>query len=315
VVLQLLLKLGAFDEADAMMKEGRKRYPGFEHFSKGYVQVAQQRGDPEEALRRCAVVRKKFPRLADGYTVAAECLTGLGRHDEAEAMIERAVRRVPSGLDLLVAYARQAERRLDWEEALRRWETVRAQFDHIYSHNGIAHCLRRIGRLDDAEKAAAETCKRFPEKPWAYATLADIAAARGDLDEAVRRWDTARRRCPSFAHAYKAGAAAERRAGRADKADSMLSLGVTMIRWDLDLHLQYAQSAHRRGDWAAAVERWALVRERFPDCDEARERAAEALAAAEQQGASLTERGAPVDVSEAPSTVPACTTCASAKDS
>ncbi len=314
-VMRLLLQLGEFDELETMMAEGRKRYPYFEHFSIGYVRVAQQRGDLEEAIRRCAVIRKKLPRLADGYTTAAECLTKLGRHDEAEAIINRAVRKCPPGIDVLVAYARDAERRKDWQEALRRWEDVRTRFDHIYSHNGIAHCLQMLGRLDEAERVATETCERFPRNPWAYAALAMIAVKRGDLEGACRRWDTARRRVPYFAHAYKAGADAERRAGREDKADEILASGVTMIRSDLDLHLQYARNAHRKGNWAAAVERWALVRERFPNYDEARVQAAEALAAARQQGASPAAEATSGTMGDTQTLAASCVTVASAKGS
>lgn len=282
--LRLLLKLGAFDELDDLMQEGLRLDPQLEHFAQGYVQVAQKRGDLREAVRRCEIARKKFPHLADGYSVAAECLIELERPEEAEALMERAVHKIPSALHVLTTYARLAERRKDWEEALRRWEPVRSQFDHIYGHNGVAECLRRLGRLDEAEKVAIEACDRFPTEPWAFAILAAIAADRGDLDEACRRWDNARRRRPHFHYAYKAGAEAERRAGREDKADEILATGVAMVRGDLDLHLQYAQNAHRRRDWRVAAERWALVRKRFPDCAEARKGEAEALAVCDPTG-------------------------------
>jgi tetratricopeptide (TPR) repeat protein len=281
--LRLLLKLEAFDEADAMIKEARKRYPGLQFLGKAYVQVARERGDSDETLRRCAVVQREFPRLADGYLIAAECLVNMGQSDEAEAVIERAVRKVPAELDLLVGYARHAEQRQKWPEALRRWELVRDRFDHIYSHNGIANCLRKMGRLDEAEKAAADTCERFPDQPWAFATLAVIAQDRGDLAEASRRWAFARRRVPYFAYAYKAGAEIARRAGHHQEADGILASGVTMIRGDLELHLEYARSARGQADQGTAAERWALVQERFPANAEAREQVAVARAALERQ--------------------------------
>jgi tetratricopeptide (TPR) repeat protein len=285
--LRLLLDLGLFDEADALMREGRRRYPHYTHCASGYVQVAYHRGDRQDTLRRCQIIRAKFPRLAEGYTFAAVCLAELDRHDEAEAMIERAVRKLPQDFDVLVGYARHAARREDWKEALRRWNLVKNRFDHVFGPGGAAHCLRQMGRYAEAETIAAETCERFPTDPWAYVTLAGIAADKGDLDRESQHWVAARERCPFFALAYTAGAEAERRVGREAEADDILSLAVTRIRSDLGVHLQYAYSAHHRNDWASAAERWALVCERFPDCDEAHEKTAEALLAggATKQGA------------------------------
>src|SRR5262249_25966096 len=133
-----------------------------------------------------------------------------------------------------------------------------------------------------------------------------IAVDRGDLNEAARHWDTARRRHPYFPQAYMAGAEVERRAGRADKADEFLASGGRMIKGGLDLHLQYGRSAHSRCEWGAAIERWALVRERFPDCDEARERSAEALVALAQQGAPAPRVDAPVGKDGAQSLMRGC---------
>jgi tetratricopeptide (TPR) repeat protein len=283
--LQLLLNLGAFDEADALIQKGWRRYPRDAHLARGYVRVAYKRGNQEEALRRCEIVRRKSPRIAEGYTTAAACLTDLGRHQEAEAMIERAVRKLPRDYDVLVDHARHAVHRKDWQEALRRWEAVKSsEADRGLGLGGVAQCLREMGHYDEAEGIATEMCERFPTNPWGYAELAAIAAARGDLEGAAQRWEVARKRCPFFVTAYTTGAEAARRVGREAEADEILGVGARLLRSDLGVHLEYARNAHRHGDWPTAVERWALVRERFPECAEAREQEARALAAMEGQG-------------------------------
>jgi len=113
--------------------------------------------------------------------------------------------------------------------------------------------------------------------------LAGLAAAQGDIDEVIRCWEVVLYRFPGFDRAYTAGAEAMRKVGREADADELLRQVVGRSPAYLAGHLEYARSAERRGDWSAAAERWALVRVRFPDCDEAREGEAAALVLAEQQ--------------------------------
>jgi tetratricopeptide (TPR) repeat protein len=280
----LLLKLGSFDEVDAMMQEGRKRYPREEHYARGYAQSARRRGNLQEALLRCEIVRRRFPRVAEGYAIAAACLNDLGRHDEAESMIRRGVQKLPNEFELHVQHARNATQRREWPEALRRWEVVRRRFEHQFvGPLHAAQCLREMGRFAEAETILTEACERFYQIDWLYAESADLATAKGDYDVAVQRWAALLRRSPNFTIAYTKGAQALRKIGREVEADELLCIAVTRVLWDLPVHMEHARSAHRRGDSAAAAERWALVRDRFPECTEAREQEAEALAAAGQR--------------------------------
>jgi predicted Zn-dependent protease len=184
-------------------------------------------------------------------------------------MITQAAGKFPHNYGIVVSYARHAERRRDWPEALVRWRVLKERFDEFLAPVGMAQSLREMGRYVEAEEIATEARERFPKSPWADVELARIAAAKGDLDGAAERWQIARQDFPDFNVAYTAGAEAERRVGREAEADKILTLGITRLRYDLGVHLEYARSADRRGDHAVAAERWALVRERFPDCQEA----------------------------------------------
>jgi uncharacterized protein HemY len=228
-------------------------------------------------------LRRKFPRVVEGYTVAAACLTRLGRENEADAMIEQAARRFPREFEIIVARARNAVRRKDWPNAFHRWESIRNQFDHFLGPVGMAQSLREMGRHAEAKELAMAASDQFPTVPWTYAELANIAAAEGDFNETRQHWETARSRCPDFVMAYTAGAEAARQVGQEAEADKILGLAVMRLRFNLDLHLEYVRNAHHRGDWDAATERWALVSDRFPECTEARERDAEARAARKKQ--------------------------------
>jgi tetratricopeptide (TPR) repeat protein len=277
--LNLLVDLGQYDEADALVRTGRKRYPRYRlMYAAIFARAAQGRGDADETLRRCAILRRKFPHSGVGYTVAASCLSSLGRQEDAEAMIEQGVRKVPGSYEISVAYARHAERRRDWPRALDRWKALKDRFDEFLGPVGMAQSLRETGRYLEATEIALEASVRFPKSPWADVELARIAAAQGDLEGTARRWQIARERFPDFPVAYIAGAEAERRIGREAEADKILNLAVARMRFDLGVHLEYARSADRRGDLAAA-ERWSLVRDRFPTCQEAQDHKGDHVAA------------------------------------
>jgi tetratricopeptide (TPR) repeat protein len=269
--LRLLLDFGFFDDVESMMQEGQRLYPGSAHFVAGHAEVASRQGNLQEALCRCEVLRKRFSYNADGYTIAATCLASLGRHQEAEAMIGQAVRKFPDDNNVLIEYARQAERRQDWQEAVKRWQVVRSGFDNPSTALGIAGPLRLAGRLAEAEEIVADVCLRLPGNHWAFIELAGIAAAKGEANKEAECWKSVRKVSPFLALGYLEGVKVARRAGREVEANEILSEAVTKFNSNLDVHLEYARSAQRRGDLSAAIERWALVRKRFPECVEVRE--------------------------------------------
>lgn len=277
--LNLLLDVGFFDEADSMIQKGRALHPHYDRFASGYVKVAHRRGDVQETLHRCELVRKRFPRVAEGYTIASGCLTELDRHDEAAALIARGKTIIPDNCEIYIQQARNAARRRDWQEAALSWEVVWSRFGELLGALGAAQSLKEMDRYTEAEKFLTEATARFEKNVWVLVEWANLITAKGDLSEGIARWTTVRMRFPYFALGYLRGAETMRQAGRESEADELLSTAVMRVPSDLNIHLEYARSAQRRGDWTNAAERWALVRERFPDCTEACEQEAEALAA------------------------------------
>jgi predicted Zn-dependent protease len=274
--LPLLVSLGCHDEVEALIEEGRRLAPDHKEL---YATVAASNsrglGDFDEALRRCMLLQTRFPNVASGYTIAASCLTDQGRDVEAEVILTKGLNKLPGASEILVMLAHGAMRRKDWVEALSRWEAVRDRAegenrDDIQWRYGMAHALCELERYEEAEAVATEAVNRHPTNPWAYVELATIATNRGDLNEAAQRWDTCRRRCPYFGLAYLRGFELARDRGLSAEADQILELGVRQMRYDLNLHVRYARHAEERGDQMAAEERWALVRERFPNHREER---------------------------------------------
>src|SRR5262249_21570502 len=104
--LSLALDLGYYDEAEVMLQAGLRYYPNRKAlFATGMARVAYRRGDPEEAVRRCKTLLRNFPDTADGYHIAATCLSSLGRHEEADAILVLGMSKLPTDVNIKVHYA------------------------------------------------------------------------------------------------------------------------------------------------------------------------------------------------------------------
>ena len=200
--------------------------------------------------------------------------------------IARGVLKVPTDLKINMRYVQQAMRRRAWPDALRRWELMQVRLEDIAVPLGIARCLWEMDRFVEAEMVLTEAGTLYGVSDRLLAELANLATAKGDYDEAVQCWKTVVRQFPSFASAYTKAAEAMHKIGQETEADELLCVAVTRFQANLAVHLEYARSAHRRCDWAVAAERWALVRDRFPECVEASQQELKALAAIERQGSS-----------------------------
>src|SRR3984957_10827871 len=92
--------------------------------SDAWAAMAQR--DWEQALAYWAQLREYFPERGDGHVRPIQALWLAGRIDEAEAMAETSLRRLPQDPDALVLHAWLAVTREDWPEGARRWARARA---------------------------------------------------------------------------------------------------------------------------------------------------------------------------------------------
>ncbi len=120
-----------------------------------------------------------------------------GRPDEAEQLLAEATERYPADPALAVEYATAAERRADWVEVQRRCERVEARFPwHPVGVLGVGKSLLKLGRLDEADAKLAAAFERFSNLAAVGIAHAQVANARGDWSEALRRWQSLRERFP-----------------------------------------------------------------------------------------------------------------------
>jgi predicted Zn-dependent protease len=285
--IEIMLRLGDFDELESFTLKGAKLFPKKPHYLEGYALAAERQRHFDEAVRRWAVVRKKFPNERLAYVCAVGCLRQLGRLDEAEDLLRSAMRQVPGDLPLQFEYGRVAEARGDWAEAYRRWDSIRDR--HPSGFVGAAQALQKLGRTEDAEALLAEGRFRYPTFQTIAFMQALIAEQRGDIDEALKRWTVARARFPLETAGYRD--AIRLLSGRQEwaEADEIALAAIDRFHdhaWPLE---DYANLAHGRKDWAEAAKRWAALRAAYPDHKVAPQQEAAALAAAGLQPAGAAD--------------------------
>jgi tetratricopeptide (TPR) repeat protein len=275
--LTILLDLKRFDEAETLMADRLRREPGELDHHFGHALVAERRGDLDAAVRRWAQVRKKFPGEAVGYVHGGICLRQSGQIEAAEALHSKAVGEFPKLRQAWVEWARDAEHRQDWQEAMRRWEAMHERFRDVGGDIGIARALEGLGRITDAEERLKAAQLGNPINLDISVILPRLAYLRGDKDEAVKRWADTRRRFPVVQAGYREGIHLLLEMDRPEEAETILLATIQRFPdepWPL---IEYALVAHRRQDWEAAVARWATVRARWPDRRDSYLRPAEAL--------------------------------------
>jgi tetratricopeptide (TPR) repeat protein len=281
--LNILIGLQFLDEAEELMSEGRKRFPRDLYYARGYAQVAAERRDYVEAARRWDVVRKKFPNSWEGYALGAASLKELGQLDEAEALLERAIKLFGKEAHCQLEYSRIAEIRKNWPEALRRWTQVEEQLGHTAGIVGVGRALREMGRLDEAEAKLTFAAFHRPEVYEIVLELARLAQKRGNETAELEHWQTLVRRFPMVQHAYHEYARRLTAMKRNDELDALLLRAVGRFPRDIRPAIQYAAAAHDRQDWLEAERRWRTLRETWPNCPDGYRRGADVLGALKRE--------------------------------
>lgn len=131
----LLLGQRHFDEADAVLREAMSRFPDEPCLAISYAWSAHRKGDKvgdwQEASERWYSLVSRFPGEQLGYAMLGLVLTKyMGRIDEAEAISLTGMERFPNDIAIARQYARAADYRQDWGEALRRWDMLLARWPH-----------------------------------------------------------------------------------------------------------------------------------------------------------------------------------------
>ncbi|MBN8871524.1 MAG: tetratricopeptide repeat protein [Rhodospirillales bacterium] len=153
---------GRLDDAEDMLLDFRKHYPGQIDVLTGLARVAERQGDADKAIARWAEVRTKFPRDLQGYFEAQRVLEQAKRpREEIEAVVTQAIHNFPQDARPLTRFALLAHRAQDWEEAAARWKRLREAFpDTVEAYERGAEALRKAGRAAEADAVLVELAAR-----------------------------------------------------------------------------------------------------------------------------------------------------------
>lgn len=273
-MFKVLMRSRAYDEAEELMRHGLKQHPNERHFIFGLAYVATDRGDLEAALERWTVAQKKFPGLSEPYAGLAGSLVKVGRLDEADAALKKGLAQDRNDTVCLMAWARLAETRGNFDEALARWEYMRETMPDIghptYQNGtlGLASCLRVMGRFDEAVRLVEDYITKIGRQEAPVAELARIAEARGDWDEAIRQWDRFRQSFPMNQLGYTALLGASRTVGDLERVqETYLQMMDRLpdLSWPA---IEYAKMAESSHDLEESAKRWKLANERHPHVEE-----------------------------------------------
>ena len=278
LALTLLIGLKRFDEAETIMRTGRKKHSADPYFAKGLVEIAYAKRDFDSVLERCAFLRKRFPGTVEGYTLGADAFLAKDQLQAAETLAFEAIKLFPENIGGPLAYARLAVKEKRWEEALRRWQLIRDGFRFAGAYIGCAEALCHLGRYEEADQLLKQGRLSFGMEAGLHYEFARVAERKGDTAEAVQRWTTVLTRFPLDMSVYIAVSEAFERLDQSTEAEATLRTAVDRFPGELRPLLEVAKLLHfKRRNFPAAAEAWSQVRNDFPDNEEAYNTGADAL--------------------------------------
>ncbi len=218
-----LRHMGRLDEADRILEEGQRRIPGEPALFIDHGTVAEAREDWPEVIRRFTAVKERFPDGWWAYARIAIALRHMGRLDEADRILEEGQRQIPGEAALFIDYGTVAEAREDWPEVIRRFTAVKERFpDGWWAYARIAAALRRLDKVEDAERVLEEGQQRIPHEAALFLDHAQLAESVWDWKVALKRYEVVRERFPENWWGYVGQSKTLLETGRLGEAESLL---------------------------------------------------------------------------------------------
>ncbi|MDX8035427.1 tetratricopeptide repeat protein [Lentzea sp. BCCO 10_0856] len=186
----------------------------------GLGALANARHDFAAARGHAELARAALPDTAEVYGVLADALTQLGTADQARAAVQRMLDLEP-GVPAFTRAAYDFEQRGDVDSArhalTRALDAATSPADTLFCHYQLGELAFDNGDLDEASAQYEQGLLTDPLDPALLQGRAKIAAARGDLDDALTGYAdlVARVPSPQYLHEH---AVLLRAAGRSEEA-------------------------------------------------------------------------------------------------
>jgi len=189
-----------------------------------------------------------------------------GRFPEADLAYLEAKNRFPPHKDILVNYAWNGEVLGDLAEMCCRWEDVKANFPKVpEAYIRLSSLAARSGHPEESERILKEGMIELPDHPQLHIDYAWNARRRGDLQEALKRWEVVKTRFPERPEGYWVTARILMDLNRVDDADLLLAPSLRLFPENQHILEINGWSATCRKAIQKADEIWAKFRELFPN--------------------------------------------------
>ena len=284
--LQVSIGLGRLDEAEALLREAAGIFPQMPWLLSFHAELAQQRGDHEEAARRWTKMAEEYPDNDQARRGIYKAKRHLGELNEADCVLQNALANLPESRWALTEAAILAEARYDFAEADRRWARAAAALpddaqvalkhalvlsldqdenkrdwpttmerlqelherypDFVEGWRSHLYALRVQGLNKDAERLAEACLSTMPDEPELWLQHAFAAADQDRPELAAERLREAAGRFPNNAKIQNAFAEALARLGNLDEAELQYRQGLEQFSDSADIACGYAAIAAGR---------------------------------------------------------------------
>ena len=189
-----------------------------------------------------------------------------GQNADMDLVLERTQMGRSSGTGGgLLSEAQELHQAGRWEEALWKYEEVIASDPTVYQvHLNIGAVLRELDRPDEARQSFQKVLDMEPDNSGALVSLAEMAVAAGDLEEAVTHFAAAADSTDDEIIPFNVGQIYFQN-GRVDEAIEYYEMAAERrLDW-AEPHVQIAICYLNKGDFAMAGEHLNLAIEVEPD--------------------------------------------------
>lgn len=249
----ICLNHGHWEQAEALCSEGMKNATELILPLIAHAEIPMRQQNFVEVLKRCTIIREKFPNHLFGYTHATAACFELADWKQAENLCIEGLKNIPDSFDLLVAHAESAMRQQHHEIALKRWAVVRKHFpnEHIGYTRASTACFYMSEWLD-AEMLRAEGLKKVPITIGSLIAFGNIAIQQLDFEAALALCAVVREKFPEHHHGYTRASAIYRQMGNIEQAIGFGVQGTEKFPQDAESHLEYAESLIQQQKFSAA---------------------------------------------------------------
>ena len=270
-----LLANGQQEAADAVVREGLRQYPGAVELVGLLTRSFDADDDPAAEAEYLHAVCRAAPHDVDAHLrLGVLLLRSLGRLDEADAVLAKAVARFPTNVALANEYAGLAARQNNHAEVVRRYNRLRQlEPDNPIWLAAEAAGLRDIKHFDAADALLVPNLARFGTNSFFLETYAWVAHYRAssnavspDWPEALRRWQVTLAATPEQpTSTWMIGRILAQYLQQPAEAERVLQEGLDRFPGNAEIAIEYARVPAWSANWLESLRRLLILAPQHPD--------------------------------------------------